>query len=508
MTETAKRIMLIGLDAADGSLLLEGCEAGWLPNLRALREEGSWGVAEAPPGFGSGAIWPSFYTGVTPARHGRYFYRQVFPGDYEASRFQAEDFDAPAVWDRFSDAGRRVAVFDVPKASLSTELRGLHAVDWLVHGPVYKELRTWPPGLHGELSERYVDPEPQCDRPGGRDARAQKAFLDTCIERVEQKEKATIHYWRQEPWDLFISVFGDPHCVGHQSWHVRDPSHPLHDAEAHALLGDPLKTLYEAIDASIGRIMAEAGEDTLVVVFSGTGMGPNYTGNYILDDVLRQLEGRRKTVSLDLLVRAKKAAKRVMPVRLRRRWQRTSRAVEERVRHADREQRRCFTVPHNDIAGAVRVNLQGREPHGTVRPEDVDDLFRSLRQELLALRNLETGGPVVEDVVRVADHCKGDDLERMPDFFVLWRRDAPIERVGSSKVREVCYRHRGNRTGDHVSDSLFFAKGPGVVPGRHDPVSIMDFAPTFAAIRGVARFESDGVLIPALGVPAAREGGE
>jgi predicted AlkP superfamily phosphohydrolase/phosphomutase len=131
----------------------------------------------------------------------------------------------------------------------------------------------------------------------------------------------------------------------------------------------------------------------------------------------------------------------------------------------------------------------------------VDALFASLRDDLLALRNLDTGRPVVEDVVRTADRCEGAHLATLPDFFVLWRRDDPIERVGSPKVGEVVYRHRGNRTGDHRPESLFLARGRGIAAGRVDGVSILDFAPTLAALSGVELEQADGTPIRVLCEP-------
>jgi len=494
-----RRILLIGLDAADPELLLEGIEAGALPTLARLQREGAWGRASSPPGFGSGAVWPCFSTGCSPARHGRYFYRQVAPGAYEAEGFDAATFGARTVWEHLSDAGRRVAVFDVPKAGLSAGLDGLDVVDWLVHGPVYKELRTWPASLGDELAQRFgVDPLPQCDLPGGRDAEQHAALLRIFEERIRTKEAASRHYFASEPWSLFVTVFADPHCVGHQCWHLRDLRHPLHDPEAAARVGDPVLAVYRAIDAAIGRMLEDVDDDTVAMVVSCTGMGPNYTGNYLLDEMLRRLEGRRRTVGLDAWARLKRRAKRVLPVAVRKRGRRLSRRVEERVAHADREQRRCFAVPHNDIAGAIRVNLVGREPSGRVRPDEVPELFARLRRELLAVRNLDTGEPVVEDVVRTADHCHGERLDDLPDFFVLWRRDAPIDRAGSPAIGEVEYVHRGNRTGDHTPENLFFASGPGVRAGEVPAVSILDFAPTIAAVAGAPLEDCDGTPIPAL----------
>lgn len=496
---SGQRVVMIGLDAADKDLLLEWCEDGRLPNLRRLRDEGAWGVVAAPPGFGSGAVWPSVYTGVSPARHGRYFYRQVRTGDYEATRFEDAHFHAHTLWEALSDAGRRVAVFDVPKAGLSEGIDGIHVVDWLVHGPVYHEVRSTPPAVAEDLVERFgADPMPQCDQPGMLSPDEHKALRDLFLMRIRRKEEATLDYLDREPWDFFLTVFGDPHCVGHQCWHVRDAGHPDHDAAVTAAVGDPVFDVYAELDASIGRIIRHLGDDVTVIVLSATGMGPNYTGNYVLDEVLRRLQGAHKTRSLALLTRAKERAKQMLPRDVRRRWRKASRRIEERVAHADRERRRFFTVPHNDIAGAIRVNLAGREPSGQVRPEHLDELFASLRRDLLELRNLDTGKPVVDDVVRVADYCTGDQLDEMPDFFVIWNRESPIERVGSAKIGEIVQRRHGNRTGDHRPDSVFFARGAGIRPGRAQTASIMDIAPTVAAILGVTIAGTDGRIIPEL----------
>jgi hypothetical protein len=74
-----RRVLLIGLDAADKDLLTTrwtaaSCRACAICAARAP------GGGRLAAGFGSGAIWPSFSTGVSPAKHGRYFYRQVGPG--------------------------------------------------------------------------------------------------------------------------------------------------------------------------------------------------------------------------------------------------------------------------------------------------------------------------------------------------------------------------------------------------------------------------------------------
>ena len=188
-----------------------------------------------------------------------------------------------------------------------------------------------------------------------------------------------------------------------------------------------------------------------------------------------------------------------LPSEVRKRLNTTARRIEDAAARGDRERRRCFAVPHNDIAGAIRVNLAGREPNGHVQPgAEYDAFFAQLRRDILDVRNLDTGNPIATDVVRVDEICQGAHLDELPDFFVLWSREAPIERIGSPKIGTIEFIHRGNRTGDHRPDSVFVAAGPHVIPGATGPVSILDFAPTLAALHGVKLPDADGRSIPAL----------
>jgi predicted AlkP superfamily phosphohydrolase/phosphomutase len=492
------RILLIGLDAADSRLLTDAIEQGRLPNLARVRDRGAWGYVAPMQGFGSGAVWPSFATGVSPAKHGRYFYRQVGPGSYEARDFKPEQFRADPVWVEASRAGRRVAVFDVPKVGLSP-VNGVMAVDWMSHGPVYSELRASPPEFADELVDRFgANPMWKCDMPGGRSVAELREFVQVLLGRVEQRELCTRYYLEAGDFDLLVTVFADPHCVGHQTWHVRDAAHPQHDVEAGEVLGDPVLDVYQAIDGAIGRIVDSLDEGTTVLVFSGTGMGPNYTGNHLLDEVLRRFEGHR-TAPLARLTRSlKRRVKRVLPRDWRRRGQRLKRKVEERTLSADRAARRAFGVPHNDIAGAIRLNIRGREANGLLDPAEVDQYVAGLSRQLLALRNADTGEPVVQSVVRVAQHHHGDALDSLPDLFVIWNRSSPIDRVVSPEIGTVEYRHRGNRTGDHEAESMFIAMGPGIEPRELKGVSLYDFAPTISAILGFELRVTDGRVVDAL----------
>ena len=85
---TSARVLFIGLDSADPGLLQQWGKAGLLPSLQSLRQRSLKGTTILPPGLGSGAMWGSLFTGVSPARHGRYFGRQLDAGAYRVAASQ------------------------------------------------------------------------------------------------------------------------------------------------------------------------------------------------------------------------------------------------------------------------------------------------------------------------------------------------------------------------------------------------------------------------------------
>ena len=109
-------------------------------------------------------------------------------------------------------------------------------------------------------------------------------------ERVETKTRVALDFAARETWDLFLVSFSDAHDAGHICWHLHDPNHPRHDAALVAEIGDPVKAIYMAIDTALGRLLEAMDETVTVLVFSGIGMGPNYSGNFLLDQFLRLRE--------------------------------------------------------------------------------------------------------------------------------------------------------------------------------------------------------------------------
>ncbi len=491
-------LVVIGLDAAEPALLERWAAEGRLPAIARLRDGAFSAPIENPPGIYTGAVWPCLVTGASPARHGRYFSRQLRNGTYDVVDFPAAALHAEPFWEALSRAGWRSAVLDVPKAPLSTSLAGVQLCDWGTHDAEAPPASR-PRELAREIARRFGgDPVGPCDLARA-DARSLARLRDALVARAARKAELALDVLGRGGFHLFFTVFAESHCAGHQLWHVHDPEHPRHRPELARALGDPLLDVYRALDAAVGRLVDAAGPRATVVLFASHGMGAHYDGTFLLDEVLRRLDGL-PTPRRSSAVEAVRRAWRRVPARFRSRLQPLADRVYEASRGADRSRRRFFQVPTNDNCAGIRLNLEGREPAGRVeRGAAADALCAELERELLTLVEPHTGRPLVRRVLRTRDVFHGERLDDLPDLLVQWHRDAPVRGATSERIGTIAREYAGNRTGDHRAAGLLLARGPRVAPGRSaTPVAVTDLAPSFAARLGVELGGVDGRPIAAL----------
>ena len=155
---------------------------------------------------------------------------------------------------------------------------------------------------------------------------------------------------------------------------------------------------------------------------------------------------------------------------------------------------------HNEISGAIRVNVKGREPRGRIRPgAELADFVDALATDLLDLVDPDTGEPIVTRVVRSDEAFAGEHRHLFPDLFAVWNR-RPVRAIASSKIGEIRVPARAWRTGNHTSEGFFLASGPGVAAGQVSAdLSITDLAPSICHMLAVPLPDADGRTIAALG---------
>jgi predicted AlkP superfamily phosphohydrolase/phosphomutase len=526
----AARTAYIGFDALDLDVAQEFIARGEMPVFARLLRDAASQETVAPFGFFVTSNWPSIYTGTTPSRHQYLCGGRVRGGTYEAEWMPPLD-ERNAVWDLVSDAGRRVAVFDPPHAAVRP-VNGVMSVEWGCH-----DRRTgtaaFPASFGRELDERfgpYVMTQFRAEQPHyapcdyahragpHRTAAENKALLDDLLRAHQQKANATNALLARDDWDFFFGVFSETHCTGHQFWKLHDPTHPWHDpAMLDATGGDPLRIMYNAADATLGRLLETIGPDTALYVHLSHGMRAHYDGLWLLDPLLWKLDeyasgkptAGRFTRGTDAIVGALprgvrgRALTRAMD--LRRRMQARTGPLANAASTPVPDwpgRRRWWAQPNDSVYASVRLNVEDREPHGRIAATHKRDALEWLAARLLEVVNVDTSEPAIANVYFTDEHYERVAGDAMGDLIIEWNRNAPVDTVWSPATGVVSAPYDLWRSGDHHERGLLLVRVAGVRPGRRPaPMSVIDVAPTLAASLGIAAPGCDGVahvdLLPA-----------
>lgn len=510
---------------------------GTCPNLGRMLAEGASVGTVAPYGTFVGSSWMTISTGVGVGTHRYWNWQEVDPDSYSLRPTSPRDARRPPFWRALSDAGRRVAVLDVPHADVPDQLHGVLLKEWGCHDR-HHGTASHPPELRAEL-EGLVGPHPygSIDHPGGHEAFApcdyvlragehrtrdeERRLHAAILDGVRIKRAASLAVVDREPWDVMVSVHGESHCVGHQLWHVHDPDHPRHDPATRALLGDPVVEVYRELDASIGEHLDRVGDDAAVWLLMNHGMGPHFDGDHLLDEILRRLDPRVDAHRGGQATRATGPVIARLPGPARVLAQAAVAAAVRRRSDAappppapttgPSPERSFYPIPGNTAVGAVRFNVVGREARGVVQPAEVSALTAELAARLLDVVQVDTGRPAIRAVVPSCDVLERAPDDGLPDLFVEWDRSAPVERVWSPHTGTVAAPYTHWRTGDHTDRGMVVVRAPGVRPGRrHEPMSLVDVAPTICAAVGVELPGSEGQvrrdLLPGRGAAPASVG--
>jgi predicted AlkP superfamily phosphohydrolase/phosphomutase len=154
--------------------------------------------------------------------------------------------------------------------------------------------------------------------------------------------------------------------------------------------------------------------------------------------------------------------------------------------------------------GPIYFNLKGREPQGIVEPgAEAEALRREIVERLRALRNPDTGEPIVGQVYRPEELYAGAHLVQAPDVIFMPPEDAQDQVPGFGEVdfgtNSILTPMRRGTSGVHRVDGVWMAWGQPIRAGTWLPeAQIVDIAPTALHLAGLAVPEDmDGQVLAA-----------
>ncbi len=527
--KTRTPIVLLGFDACDIGVVKNFVKAGKLPTFGRLLREWAFTRVRNPHAFFVNSVWPSFFTAKSAGRLGFHCWETVSP-NYEWRLTSPLEIQGRPFWYALGDAGRRVAVLDVPHARAAARDDIVEVSEYGAHDRHFG-FRTSPPGLRDEIVGRFgfhpvLTVEPYVERLFAADdyvhragalrtAQEEALLLSDLRNGLQRKIELSRWIYSQDTWDLFISIFGEGHAVGHQSWYLHDPTHPRHDAALVREIGDPVEQVYAALDSALADHLTLFGPDSTVFVLFSHGMRAHYDGTYILEPALARFDtyerlGIRGSMmgrlvkstwqQLNDASRGVLAPPLMAALRPHVRAHPSTPHFENDIGPTVRSRQRYFMSPNNTVYGGVRINLKGREPAGRVCPgAEFDAVCEQLKQDLTSLINVMTGDPVVRSVERTDAHYERDVIDELPDLLIYWNHDAPVETVWSPKTGVIHAPYWHWRTGDHRAGGLLLASGPNVPAGADlGRMENRDLGPTICAMLGVELTNVDGYPMPGL----------
>jgi predicted AlkP superfamily phosphohydrolase/phosphomutase len=449
----AARTLIIGIDGGTFDVFRPLMAAGRMPALARLVQDGAHGVllSTSPPI--TGPAWRSFATGCNPGKHGIIDFVRLDPATRRVHVTEVTYASLPTLWGELSAAGRKVAVMGVPMTYPVQPVNGI-LLTGLMTPPGSGEY-AHPAGLAEELRARGLrwlfseGENANAHRPG--------PYVDEVIEDMRARVDTALYVLEREQPDFAAFVFGATDPLQHQFMDViLDERHPEHGA---------VTRFYEELDRQISRLLAWAGDDTLIMVMSDHGFGPLrgfiHLNNWLLEKGYLVLRG-------DPLTRVRQGLHRLgytpenlytlarrLGLDMRRRLNRgrvysIARLAFLSFENVDWERTTAYSLGH---IGQVYLR------HGAA-----ETLREELRAELLDMRHPATGEPLIERVFAREEVYSGPLVGEAPDLIL---HPAGFEHVafGESEFASNLIVGPALHRGHHRMEGMLAMKGPGIRRG-------------------------------------------
>ena len=198
------KLLIVGFDAAEATLIERWADEGILPNTQRIRERSIGFALDSKMDVLPGAIWPEITSGISAEKGGIYYQpSQLHTGETRLRPIDDRDFDcSQTYWNAASCNGAKVCIIDQTHAPLDRTLNGVHIVDWGLHDRHFG-FDTHPSSLQGEVKAKFgAYPIANCDHYAKNES-ARIRLLRELLDGSETKRKLLLHFLQGADWDLF-----------------------------------------------------------------------------------------------------------------------------------------------------------------------------------------------------------------------------------------------------------------------------------------------------------------
>jgi predicted AlkP superfamily phosphohydrolase/phosphomutase len=454
-----RKVMVIGLDCAAPELVFNQFRDE-LPTLRSLYEGGVWGELESCIPAITVPAWASMMSSKDPGTLGVYGFRNRRDYTYDNMVIaNGSHIKEPRVWDIVGEAGKKVSLIGVPQTFPMKPVNGTTIGSFLA--PSVESEFTYPP----ELREKVLSIAPRYELDVRNFRTPDKDWLVQQIWDMTEQRFEVLNYLMEQPWDYFMWVEMGVDRIHHGLWSYMDPGHrrytPNNPYE------NKIREYYKLIDAQLAKMLSRIDDDTMVMVVSDHG-GKKMDGGIAVNEWLCR-NGYLTLYDVPPEMFDAEGNRILTP-----------------FTKVDVDWSKTKAWGSGGYYGRVYLNVEGREPQGSIKREDYETVRNELIDRFKAIPDHE-GRPMDTRVFKPQEiYHKVRNVP--PDLIVYWD-NLNWRSVGGFGYGGV---HTfENDTGpddcNHASNGLFILYDPRQ-PNNGREIKgkqLMDVAPTILDLMGV-----------------------
>lgn len=479
------KTVVIGLDGATFNLIGPWIEEGKLPFIKELMDKGCSGVLQSTIPPISPVAWTSFMTGMNPGKHGIFDFMEPLQNGRQDIRFNNRmNCQQKPIWRYLNDLGYKTVILNVPMTFPPDELDGC-----MVSGmdtPSIKSEFTYPPSLKEELFRELgsyiieVKHSPRLLSKLGK-------YIEALRAMIKKRREATKYLMERIPWDFFMVVFMAGDRAQHNLWHLIEPNHPKYNEQEARKYHDGMLWIYQELDKAVGDIVKSLDDETNIIIMSDHGADILYKtvhlNNWLAEKgflVIKRQQSNAVHYLSDFIVDAWAIFKKLKYKFFKKGEEHFS----QFFKSIDWSKTKAFFL---GAWGKIFINVKGKYPFGIVEPgQEYEEVRNQIIEELMKLKDPDTGKSVVNRVIKKEDIYSGDCFSHAPDLVIIWEKgynsitksEELWKGIKPCKRGEIFEPHR-RMSADHIRDGIFIIRSSHVEKNRGNlRADIIDICPT------------------------------
>ncbi|MCF8008186.1 MAG: alkaline phosphatase family protein [Halanaerobiales bacterium] len=473
------RILTIGIDGAEMSLIKKWIKQGELPNFKKLMDNGAHGLLRSTIPPITGAAWSSFQTGTNPGKHGAFNWFKRSEKEYSAQPVTALDIKEPTLWSLLNKFGKKVGLIGLPVTTPPERVDG-----FIIPGLLTTKnarVQSYPKEFINRVKE--IVPDFKFSPKEWTRGYKVNSWVDEMISDIEKKTKLTKQLIIENDWQFFMVHFMETDQIQHYLWHLLDQK-PYY-----------ILKIYKAIDRAIGRIKEYLDQDDTLIIMSDHGFGELkynfHIDTWLLDQGYIKLKNNLNTVFKKIFFKLGLTKETLLPIgeyiypSLRKLG-----LVETAVDLASNpllewlfissknvNWKKSVAYSHSEI-GHIYLNKKGRDPEGVLSLNQVEKTREEIIDKLKQFKNPFTGEEIIDKVYKGEDIYQGKMTPYAPEIVFIPKDMSTLGKGAYQFLSHKNVSKTKNQTGHHRMNGILFMEGPEIKKGIINGAHIMDLAPT------------------------------